>query len=179
MQEDRSPAPKAVSPASPACRDRALRAAAPRCRLPFRRSSAARSQVAGRHAVADRGSYTVRSTIKPSCSAPPKRVAGRPRALRAQQPGAVRGPELNLGEAKCASHRESTRARGGPLCKPAWQMALESARLPLYDVHWAAAVVLEKKAASGEAQGRPARRPDRAAVGRPSMWRQARCTSTT
>ena len=27
---------------------------------------------------------------------------------------------------------------------PAWQRALEAARLPLYDVHWPAAVVIEK-----------------------------------
>src|SRR5262249_12261349 len=29
--------------------------------------------------------------------------------------------------------------------RPAWQQALEAARLPLYDVHWATAVVLDKR----------------------------------
>jgi penicillin-binding protein 1A len=33
--------------------------------------------------------------------------------------------------------------------KPAWLQALEGARLPLYDVHWPAAVVVEKAAARG------------------------------
>ncbi len=33
-------------------------------------------------------------------------------------------------------------APSGPKAKPAWQQALESARLPLYDVHWSTAIVL-------------------------------------
>jgi penicillin-binding protein 1A len=34
--------------------------------------------------------------------------------------------------------------------KPAWQVALEAARMPLYDVHWPAAVVLERPAKGGD-----------------------------
>ena len=38
---------------------------------------------------------------------------------------------------------QSTRAlRRGRVMKPVWQIALQSAKLPLYDVHWPAAVVL-------------------------------------
>jgi membrane carboxypeptidase/penicillin-binding protein len=38
---------------------------------------------------------------------------------------------------------QSTRAlRRGRVVKPIWQIALQSARLPLYDVHWPAAVIL-------------------------------------
>ncbi len=33
--------------------------------------------------------------------------------------------------------------------KPAWQQALEGARLPLYDVHWPPAVIVEKSAVRG------------------------------
>jgi len=33
--------------------------------------------------------------------------------------------------------------------KPAWQQALEGTRLPLYDVHWPAAVIIEKASARG------------------------------
>src|SRR5687767_1820542 len=36
--------------------------------------------------------------------------------------------------------------------KPVWQIALQSARLPLYDVHWPAAVVLERRGGDGRPQ---------------------------
>ena len=39
---------------------------------------------------------------------------------------------------------------------PAWQQALEALRLPLYDVHWQTAVVLDK---GGNAARRDPRRP--------------------
>ncbi|GEP04893.1 penicillin-binding protein 1A [Methylobacterium oxalidis] len=42
---------------------------------------------------------------------------------------------------KAAQARQSAAKPAGP--KPAWQRALESARAPLYDVHWPLAVVLE------------------------------------
>src|SRR5207244_1755600 len=47
--------------------------------------------------------------------------------------------ETNLGEA--IRRIEGEQKPGG---KPAWQQALEAARLPLYDVHWPAAVIIEK-----------------------------------
>ena len=49
-----------------------------------------------------------------------------------------RGPEANLADAikKLAS--------GTPSGIPAWQQALQSVRLPLYDVHWTPAVIVQK-----------------------------------
>ena len=104
----------------------------------------------------------------PSCSAPPRPPcrtawrATRPSSNRAQYDG----PELNLGEINMRVDTEqSTRAlRRGRVVKPVWQIALQSARLPLYDVHWPAAVVLQQRR-PGPDQGRPARRPHRAAGG--------------
>jgi membrane carboxypeptidase/penicillin-binding protein len=51
-----------------------------------------------------------------------------------------RGPEVNLAKAmkKLAAERKA------PDRRPAWQQALANARLPLYDVHWIAAVLVEK-----------------------------------
>src|SRR5205085_3127946 len=87
-------------------------------------------------------SYTVRSTINPALQ----------RATEATlQEGLARyeinhartqfhGAELNLSDAVRRIEADKTASR----TKPAWQLALESARLPLYDVHWAAAIVVEK-----------------------------------
>src|SRR5262245_57242920 len=36
--------------------------------------------------------------------------------------------------------------------KPVWQIALETAKLPLYDVHWPAAVVLGRSTEDGRSQ---------------------------
>ena len=47
------------------------------------------------------------------------------------------GPEVNLGE---SVHRIDTdmrtKAQRRGRAKPVWQLALQNARLPLYDVHW-------------------------------------------
>jgi penicillin-binding protein 1A len=51
------------------------------------------------------------------------------------------GPEANLADA--IKRLEAQPQKGGPAI-PAWRQALEAARLPLYDVHWARALVLEK-----------------------------------
>jgi membrane carboxypeptidase/penicillin-binding protein len=52
------------------------------------------------------------------------------------------GPEASL--AQPVARIEAQRTGAGK--KPAWQEALASVRLPLYDVHWTAAIVLEKPA---------------------------------
>jgi penicillin-binding protein 1A len=49
-----------------------------------------------------------------------------------------RGPEANIGDA--VRKLEGDKRTG----LPAWQQALQAVRLPLYDVHWSAAVVLSK-----------------------------------
>jgi membrane carboxypeptidase/penicillin-binding protein len=51
-----------------------------------------------------------------------------------------RGAEANLTQS--VARIEAARKAGDK--KPAWQQALASARLPLYDVHWTPAVVVEK-----------------------------------
>ena len=52
------------------------------------------------------------------------------------------GAEANLAEAVKALRSEA-RCKGCG-CNPAWRRALEAVRLPLYDVQWPAAVVIEK-----------------------------------
>jgi penicillin-binding protein 1A len=54
-----------------------------------------------------------------------------------------RGPEANLSDTifKLAAKSSSDRS-GSDL--PAWQQALQALRLPLYDVHWTPAVILQK-----------------------------------
>jgi membrane carboxypeptidase/penicillin-binding protein len=97
-------------------------------------------------------SYTVRATIN---------VALQRAAEAALQEGLAHyelghgrmqfhGPEANLAEAVQRLAADKTDASDP---RPLWQRALESARLPLYDVHWTPAVVVEmgggKKAAGG------------------------------
>ena len=51
---------------------------------------------------------------------------------------AWRGPEANIAD---AVQKQAGNARAGT---PAWQLALKALHLPLYDVHWTPAVVLQK-----------------------------------
>ena len=74
-----------------------------------------------------------------------------------------RAPEANLSDAirKLDADRKTDRS------KPTWLTALEQVRLPLYDVHWTPAVVVEKRNYPGRREfdpRRPARRPHPAAV---------------
>jgi penicillin-binding protein 1A len=97
--------------------------------------------LAGIDAIAT-GTYTVHSTIVP----PLQRAAeealqeGLWRYERDAGRLQFRGAEVNLAQ---AMQRIETAASGGSP-KPAWQQALAGARLPLYDVHWTPAVVLER-----------------------------------
>ena len=94
-------------------------------------------------------SYTVRSTINVQLQRAAEqslqeglwryeRSAGRSRFLRA---------EANLAKAVQAIEGDPKRAADK---RPAWQQALNGARLPLYDVHWAPAVVVEKPGRKNE-----------------------------
>src|SRR6202163_99663 len=97
--------------------------------------------VAGIEAITA-SSYTVRSTISPPLQ---REVEG---ALQEglwryeRNAGRLqfRGPEASL--AKAVKRIEAQRKAGDK--QPAWQEALANARLPLYDVHWTSAVVVEK-----------------------------------
>ena len=55
------------------------------------------------------------------------------------------GAEMNLGDAiKRIEARQKPDGTRSEVIKPAWRQALERARLPLYDVHWDSAVVVER-----------------------------------
>ncbi len=55
-----------------------------------------------------------------------------------------RGPEANIADAVNKLEVDNKAAA------PAWQQALQAVRLPLYDVHWTPAVVLEKGGKAGD-----------------------------
>ena len=94
-------------------------------------------------------SYTVRSTINSRLQRAAE--AALQEGLAHYETSSARaefeGPEANLGEsvARFDTDRMShAQLRGRQ--KPVWQAALQNARLPLYDVHWPTAIVLEKRA---------------------------------
>ena len=97
--------------------------------------------VAGIEAITA-NSYTVRSTI----NLPLQRAVeetlqeGLWRYERNAGRTQFRAPEASL--AKAVKKIEAEKKAGDK--KPAWQQALANARLPLYDVHWTSAVVVEK-----------------------------------
>ncbi|MGH6769939.1 MAG: penicillin-binding protein 1A [Xanthobacteraceae bacterium] len=86
-------------------------------------------------------SYAVRSTLHPQLQRATEAALQEGLARYEINTGRARfhGAEANLGD----SIRRIERAPAAPDGKPAWQRALEAARLPLYDVHWPAAIVLE------------------------------------
>src|SRR6202030_2023554 len=59
---------------------------------------------------------------------------------------AFQSPEASLADEVLRIQGE-TKLKAGKL--PPWQQALEGARLPLYDVHWPAAIVIEKSGTRG------------------------------
>ena len=62
-----------------------------------------------------------------------------------------RGPEANIGDAiqKLLMSKQSV-AAGTPGALPAWQQALQELRLPLSDVHWDPAVILDRGGKRGD-----------------------------
>jgi 1A family penicillin-binding protein len=84
------------------------------------------------------GSYTVKSTIDPPLQQSVEEALQEGLSRYERNAGRVHflGPEANL--AVAIRRLESEAAD-----KPAWQRALGNVRLPLYDVHWRPAVVLE------------------------------------
>jgi membrane carboxypeptidase/penicillin-binding protein len=94
-------------------------------------------------------SYTVHSTINAKLQRAAEAALQEGLARYELRTGRVKhqGPELSLGEVIArVTTEQSTRAlRRGRVVKPVWQIALEAARLPLYDVHWQPAVVLQRR----------------------------------
>jgi len=88
-------------------------------------------------------SYVVHSTIRPDLQRVTEAALQDGLAQYEQQSGRVefRGAETNLADVIQAldANRNADRS------KPSWQIALEQLRLPLYDVHWTPAVVVEKR----------------------------------
>ena len=87
-------------------------------------------------------SYTVRSTINPQLQRAVETTLQEGLSRYERSAGRVQflSPEARLG--KAVQRAEAERKSGDK--RPAWQQALASARLPLYDVHWTSAIVLEK-----------------------------------
>ena len=84
-------------------------------------------------------SYTVRSTIRPDLQRATETALqnGLARYEHNMGRGSFQGAEENLSD---AVKRLATAANAE---QPAWQRALQNARLPLYDVHWTSAIVID------------------------------------
>jgi membrane carboxypeptidase/penicillin-binding protein len=91
--------------------------------------------------------YTVRSTIRPDLQLAAETALqdGLARYEMTAGRAVFYGAEINLA---AAVKRLEARPIPGP-AKPAWQRALELARLPLYDVHWEPAIIIEGRATGG------------------------------
>jgi penicillin-binding protein 1A len=87
-------------------------------------------------------SYTVRSTIRPQLQRAVEAALqeGLWRYERGSGRTRLQGAEAHL--AAAVQRIESARTGGDK--KPAWQQAIANARLPLYDVHWTPAIIIEK-----------------------------------
>src|SRR5882757_7486461 len=87
-------------------------------------------------------SYTVRSTINPQLQRAVETTLQEGLSRYERSAGRVQfvSAEAKLG--KAVERVEAERKPGDK--RPAWQVALATARLPLYDVHWTPAIVVEK-----------------------------------
>lgn len=93
-------------------------------------------------------SYTVRSTINLKLQRATE--AAIQEGLARYEAKAKRleftGPEMNLGETVYRVETDQrTKAQRRGRARPVWQIALQNARLPLYDVQWPPAIVIEKR----------------------------------
>jgi penicillin-binding protein 1A len=144
MQED-----EAISAAQ---KDQAL-AAPPKLvafKLPRRDSGFHFVDFLGREAKADgvnnltADSYTVHSTLNAQLQRDTETALQEGLAHYELAAGHIqfRGPEANIADAvqKLSANNQT----GTPAGSPLWQQALAAVRLPLYDVHWTPAVVVQK-----------------------------------
>jgi penicillin-binding protein 1A len=92
-------------------------------------------------------SYTVRSTIDPALQRATETALqeGLARYEINNDRVEFQGPEANLADAVRRLQSDPKALPGGV---PVWQLALQGARLPLYDVHWTPAMVVDQ--ASGK-----------------------------
>ncbi len=98
-------------------------------------------------------SYQVRSTIRPGIQRAAEAALQDGLAQYEQTAGRVefQGAETNIGDAirKLEAERRANPANQANQGKPSWQVALEQVRMPLYDVHWTRAVVVERRNIQG------------------------------
>jgi membrane carboxypeptidase/penicillin-binding protein len=96
-------------------------------------------------------SYSVRSTINPALQRATETALQEGLAHFEMRTGRTQfeGPEANLSAAIAQLAKEPTASSAGP----AWRRALAAAQLPLYDVHWAPAVVLSGSGKGGMQAG--------------------------
>jgi membrane carboxypeptidase/penicillin-binding protein len=87
-------------------------------------------------------SYVVRSTIHPELQRATETALQDGLARYERQHGRARfaGAEMNLGDAI----RKLEAKGAGAVDAPAWRQAFQNARMPLYDLHWTSAIVLDK-----------------------------------
>jgi penicillin-binding protein 1A len=84
-----------------------------------------------------------------------RKPAGKSVPAEAPELAILQPPPARAGQksAPSKSAQKSAPERAAPRSppeKPVWQTALEGVRLPLYDVHWSAAVVLDRSGKAGE-----------------------------
>jgi penicillin-binding protein 1A len=92
-------------------------------------------------------SYVVRSTINPAMQRAAEIALQDGLARYEASSGRARfsGAEMNLADViKRIAARQKPEETRSTVVKPAWRQALERARLPLYDVHWDSAIVVDK-----------------------------------
>ena len=94
-------------------------------------------------------SYVVHSTVIPELQRATEAALQEGLARYELNTGRFRfeGAEANLADAiqRIGTEQKSgTPPQGGQAGEPAWRTALKNARLPLYDVHWTPAIVLDK-----------------------------------
>jgi membrane carboxypeptidase/penicillin-binding protein len=95
-------------------------------------------------------SYTVHSTINAELQRQAESALqdGLARYEIANGRMQFRGPEANI--AAAVTKLSTGKPSGTPSTMPAWQQALQAVRLPLYDVHWTPAVVVDKGGKKGD-----------------------------
>ena len=104
-------------------------------------------------------SYTVRSTINTKLQRATEAALQEGLARYEIAGDRVRfsGAEMNLSESiqRIDAEQKTSALRRDRIAKPIWQMALQAVRMPLYDVHWTPAVVLETGGRAGMRVGLP------------------------
>jgi penicillin-binding protein 1A len=98
--------------------------------------------------------YTVHSTINASLQRTAETALQEGLARYEMSAGRTlfRGPEANIADAiqKLNGAKPGGATGGAPSALPAWQQALQAVRLPLSDVHWDPAIVLDKGGKRGD-----------------------------